>query len=139
MLELFRMRCDIDYSNSLDSNNKATIEDEMRKRVIEDEDFFAEHPKEIYVAWREYAKNIVKFNNKIRIGQFKFIKGIPQADETVHKLDEVLDRLFDDYYQGEISDSNSSEALNMFNKSIRVIEKFKKLKLMGQKKIITLI
>lgn len=40
MLELFRMRCDIDYPDSLDSINKATIEDEMRKRVIENEDFF---------------------------------------------------------------------------------------------------
>lgn len=129
MLELFKMRCSIDFSNSLNLKDKTKTEEEMRKIVIENEEFFAEHSEEIYCAWREYVKNVVKFNNRIKIGQFEFINGNSLPNETVDKLDEVLDRLFDDYYQSEGYGSNDSKAMNMFNRSIKVIEKISVLNL----------
>lgn len=129
MLELFKIRCSIDFSNSLNLNDKSKIEEEMRKKVIENEEFFAKHSEEIYCAWREYVKNVVKFNNRIKIGQFEFINRNSQQNETVDKLDKVLDRLFDDYYQSEGYGSNDSKAMNMFNRSIKVMEKFKMLNL----------
>lgn len=129
MLELFKIRSSIDFSKSLNSIDKAKKEEEMKKRVIENEDFFAEYLEEIYYAWKEYAKNLVKFNNRIKIGQFEFINGNLLPNETVEKLDEVLDRLFDDYYQSQDYSSNDSKVINMFNRSIKVIEKFKILNL----------
>lgn len=122
-LELIKMRASIDSSKLINKIDIAKKEQDIRKKILESKDLFSRYSEEIYGVFKEYAKNLFKYNNRIKVGHFDFLQGYSLSEEDLTYLDETLSKIFDSYYEDATAGLENKKIINMYDRCVQAILK----------------
>ena len=129
MLQVIRLRAEIDSLRNNGDDKKTINSALIRENLLNNKNFFLHYLSDIYNVFKEYARNLFRYNNKHKVGHFEFVEGNILTDEESNNLDQKLYSLFDLYYKQANVELSSDEIMNFYFRCDYAINKIKMLEL----------
>ena len=127
MLQVIRLRAEIDSLRDNEDGKNRVNDGLIRVNLVENKELFSHYLTDIYSVFKEYTRNLFRYNNKFRVGHFEFIDGKILNEQESNGLDEKLDNFFDLYYQCADVEFCEDDIINFYLRCCYAIEKIKML------------
>lgn len=125
MLDVIRLRAEIDSLKNKDDDKTNINNGLIRNSLVKNKDLFSNYLDDIYNVFKEYTRNLFRYNNKLRVGHFEFIDGKILNEQESNSLDEKLNHFFDLYYQRANVEFCEDDIINFYLRCCYAIERIK--------------